>query len=56
MQISTREEDFIIDTLELRGELYALNEAFTDPAIVKVTGLPHYILCYILSKCSLSLS
>ncbi|KAM3617675.1 uncharacterized protein V6R79_009522 [Siganus canaliculatus] len=36
MQISTREEDFIIDTLELRGELYILNEAFTDPAIVKV--------------------
>lgn len=36
MQISTREEDFIIDTLELRGEMYILNEAFTDPAIVKV--------------------
>ncbi|XP_040921426.1 exosome component 10 [Toxotes jaculatrix] len=36
MQISTREEDFIIDTLELRCEMYILNEAFTDPAIVKV--------------------
>lgn len=36
MQISTREEDFIIDTLELRGEMYILNEAFTDKAIVKV--------------------
>nr|XP_020474717.1 exosome component 10 isoform X1 [Monopterus albus] len=36
MQISTRDEDFIIDTLELRGEMYILNEAFTDPAIVKV--------------------
>uniref|UniRef100_A0A8C7QSZ7 Exosome complex component 10 n=1 Tax=Oncorhynchus mykiss TaxID=8022 RepID=A0A8C7QSZ7_ONCMY len=36
MQISTRDEDFIIDTLELRSELYILNEAFTDPAIVKV--------------------
>lgn len=36
MQISTREEDFIIDTLELRGEMYILNEAFTDPSIVKV--------------------
>lgn len=36
MQISTREEDFIIDTIELRGELYILNEAFSDPAIVKV--------------------
>lgn len=39
MQISTREEDFIIDTLELRSELYILNEAFTDPAIVKVIEL-----------------
>ncbi|XP_041801768.1 exosome component 10 [Chelmon rostratus] len=36
MQVSTREEDFIIDTLELRSEMYILNEAFTDPAIVKV--------------------
>uniref|UniRef100_A0A3P9PR00 Exosome complex component 10 n=1 Tax=Poecilia reticulata TaxID=8081 RepID=A0A3P9PR00_POERE len=36
MQISTREEDFIIDTLELRGEMHILNEAFTDPTIVKV--------------------
>jgi len=38
MQISTREQDYIIDTLELRGELYLLNEVFTDPAIVKVTN------------------
>uniref|UniRef100_A0AAR2ITM1 Exosome complex component 10 n=1 Tax=Pygocentrus nattereri TaxID=42514 RepID=A0AAR2ITM1_PYGNA len=36
MQISTREEDFIIDTLELRSEMYILNESFTDPTIVKV--------------------
>ncbi|XP_005994065.1 exosome component 10 isoform X1 [Latimeria chalumnae] len=36
MQISTRDEDFIIDTLELRSDLYILNEAFTDPAIVKI--------------------
>uniref|UniRef100_A0A7M4FTQ0 Exosome complex component 10 n=1 Tax=Crocodylus porosus TaxID=8502 RepID=A0A7M4FTQ0_CROPO len=36
MQISTRTEDFIIDTLELRSDLYILNEPFTDPAIVKV--------------------
>ncbi|XP_028309786.1 exosome complex component 10 [Gouania willdenowi] len=36
MQISTRDEDFIIDTLELRSEMYVLNEAFTDPSIVKV--------------------
>ncbi|XP_020829640.1 exosome complex component 10 isoform X2 [Phascolarctos cinereus] len=36
MQISTRTEDFIIDTLELRCDLYILNESFTDPSIVKV--------------------
>ncbi|XP_069775133.1 exosome complex component 10 [Narcine bancroftii] len=36
MQISTREEDFVLDTLELRSEMYILNEVFTDPAIVKV--------------------
>ncbi|KAF7695067.1 exosome component 10 [Silurus meridionalis] len=36
MQISTRDEDFIIDTLELRREMYVLNESFTNPSIVKV--------------------
>ncbi|XP_055967013.1 exosome component 10-like [Sorex fumeus] len=36
MQISTRTEDFIIDTLELRSDMHLLNESFTDSAIVKV--------------------
>ncbi|GLB45506.1 putative HRDC domain containing protein [Lyophyllum shimeji] len=36
MQISTREEDWIIDALALREELTELNEVFTDPKIVKV--------------------
>jgi exosome complex exonuclease RRP6 len=36
MQISTREKDWIIDTLELREELIALNEVFANPNIVKV--------------------
>lgn len=36
IQVSTRDEDFIIDALELRSEIYILNESFTDPAIVKV--------------------
>jgi exosome complex exonuclease RRP6 len=38
MQISTREEDWIIDLLEpdLREEVGILNEVFTDPKIVKV--------------------
>jgi exosome complex exonuclease RRP6 len=38
MQISTREEDFVIDTLALREELQELNEIFTDPQITKVTN------------------
>ncbi|EIN12508.1 hypothetical protein PUNSTDRAFT_97267 [Punctularia strigosozonata HHB-11173 SS5] len=36
MQISTRTEDWIVDTLVLRDELEELNEVFTDPRIVKV--------------------
>lgn len=36
LQISTRSEDFIIDALELRDDLYVLNEVFTNPKIVKV--------------------
>ncbi|KAJ7730997.1 ribonuclease H-like domain-containing protein [Mycena maculata] len=38
MQISTRTQDWIVDTLALRAELAtgALNEVFTDPAVVKV--------------------
>lgn len=36
MQISTRTEDFIVDTLKLRDELHVLNDVFTDPTIVKV--------------------
>ncbi|XP_029434988.1 exosome component 10 [Rhinatrema bivittatum] len=36
MQVSTRMEDFVIDTLELRNDLYILNESFTDPNVVKV--------------------
>jgi len=36
MQLSTREEDFIVDTLKLRDELHVLNQVFTNPSIVKV--------------------
>nr|CAB3244000.1 exosome component 10-like [Phallusia mammillata] len=36
MQISTRTNDYIVDTLLLRSDLHILNEVFTDPAIVKV--------------------
>ena len=37
MQISTRNHDYIIDTLELRHLMYRLLDPFTDPRIVKVT-------------------
>ena len=36
MQISTREEDWIVDPFELRDELQDLNEVFTNPNITKV--------------------
>jgi len=36
MQISTRKEDFLIDTIALREDLQVLNEFFCDPKIVKV--------------------
>jgi exosome complex exonuclease RRP6 len=36
MQISSRTEDFLIDTIALRDELNTLNNIFTNPNIVKV--------------------
>ncbi|KAG9023935.1 exosome nuclease subunit [Tulasnella sp. JGI-2019a] len=36
MQISTRDEDFVVDTLALREELEVLNEVFANPNIIKV--------------------
>jgi exosome complex exonuclease RRP6 len=36
MQLSTRNEDFLIDTLELRHHMHLLLPAFTNPEIVKV--------------------
>lgn len=41
MQISTRDEDFIVDTLELRDKLWMLNEYFANPTIVKVLHGAH---------------
>lgn len=43
MQISTRHDDFIVDTLTLREELEELNVFFTDPGILKVV-LPQLIV------------
>ncbi|CAF5149377.1 unnamed protein product, partial [Rotaria sp. Silwood1] len=36
MQISSRTEDFLIDTLTLRDELSILNNVFTNPKVLKV--------------------
>ena len=36
LQISTREEDFLVDALELRSYLHVLNDVFTDSQIAKV--------------------
>ncbi|KAF0521493.1 exosome complex exonuclease rrp6 [Gigaspora margarita] len=36
IQISTRDEDFIVDVLELRHHLHMLNNSFTNPNILKV--------------------
>lgn len=36
MQISTRERDWLVDTIALREELHVLNEIFTDPSVLKV--------------------
>ncbi len=39
MQISTRDEDWIVEPFELRDELEDLNEVFTNPDIVKVRSI-----------------
>ena len=44
MQISDREEDWIIDLLAVRDEVESLNEVFTDPGIVKVPSHPQHFL------------
>ena len=36
MQVSTREQDFIVDTIAVREHMQVLLPAFTDPAITKV--------------------
>ncbi|RIA84747.1 ribonuclease H-like domain-containing protein [Glomus cerebriforme] len=36
IQISTREDDFIVDALALRDSLQILNQSFTNPNIIKV--------------------
>lgn len=33
VQVSTRNEDFLVDAMELREQLHVLNESFTNPSI-----------------------
>ncbi len=40
MQISTRGQDWVIDTLKLREEIESLNEVFANPNIIKVQISP----------------
>ena len=54
MQISTRERDYLVDTLELRHCMECLNTSFTNPKITKVFHGKHtslslslYIYIYI---------
>ena len=37
MQISSRTEDFLIDTFAVRDDLHILNNVFTNPNVVKVS-------------------
>lgn len=50
MQISTRKQDYIIDTLELRKQIELLNDIFTDPKIVKVSINVKYIILVVVTK------
>ena len=45
MQISTRNHDYLIDTLELRHELHILNDSFTNPNILKVQTKQLSLIC-----------
>ncbi|CUS08104.1 unnamed protein product [Tuber aestivum] len=36
MQLSTRDDDYIVDTLTLHGQLEPLNEIFANPKVIKV--------------------
>jgi len=44
MQISDRQNDWLVDLLAVRAEVEQLNEVFTNPEIVKVRTLPGYSL------------
>ena len=48
IQVSTRSEDFVIDSLTLREHIHLLNDSFTDPKILKVTRLLLLLLLQLL--------
>ena len=36
IQLSTRDKDYVLDTIALRSKMHLLNDVFTDPSVVKV--------------------
>ncbi|XP_076059999.1 exosome component Rrp6 [Oratosquilla oratoria] len=51
IQISTRDKDYVIDPLVLRGQLHHLNEVFTDPKITKVLHGADYDVLWLQRDC-----
>lgn len=54
MQISTRDKDWIVDTLQpWRQKLEVLNQVFADPSIIKVSysNSAHKAITFLLTSC-----
>lgn len=51
IQISTRDNDYIVDPLKLRGKLTILNEVFTNPRITKVLHGGDYDILWLQRDC-----
>ncbi|KAG7172527.1 exosome component 10-like [Homarus americanus] len=53
IQISTRDKDYIVDPLLLRGKLTILNEVFTNPKITKVVHGADYDILWLQRDCGI---
>lgn len=51
IQISTREQDYIVDPLKLRGKCIILNEVFTNPKITKILHGSDYDVLWLQRDC-----
>lgn len=51
MQISTREEDYVVDCLQLWHEMHILAEPFTNPAVLKVSSRKKCARCMEVFRC-----